>query len=174
MKKNLALLLVVAIVFTCLLGFSASAAEYYTVSIVTVPMRATVSVLFAIEILDGNDETINNYKDHEAGEHTGISIYKTVNGEEQSRDMNFEYKGILQMGGKMYWVYEYSNISAAEMENNIRAKVTSTPDSFSVNVSVAQFLRSYAADTNNLEADRTLAEKMLAYGEKAAAWAAAQ
>ena len=165
MKKNLALLLVVAIVFTCLLGFSASAADYYTVSMVTVPMRATISVLFAVEVKTGD---VNNKVDGE--NHPGISIYKDGG----IRDSNYEYKGILEMDGKQYWVYEYSNIAASEMEVDIRAKVPSTPDNLSIHVTVADYLRAYAGNTENDANYIDLANKMLAYGEKAAAWAAAQ
>ena len=165
MKKNLAILLVVATLFTCLLGFSASAADYYTVSMVTVPMRATVSVLFAVEVKTGD---VNNKVEGEA--HPGISIYK--NG--AIRDSNYEYKGILEMDGKQYWVYEYSNIAASEMEVDIRAKVPGTLDDLSIHVTVADYLRAYAGKMENDENYRDLANKMLAYGEKAAAWAAAQ
>ena len=181
MKKNLALLLVVATVFTCLLGFSASAAKtdvHNKIASITVPMRSTVSFLIAVEVstkftsvfdedgtpkgqLDANGKVRVQYLKEQAD-----GTFKAIG--------YVPYVGTLEKDGTRYWIYELQ-IDAADIATQYRARVAAQYD-FVYTFSAAQFLNEYITANQGTENDAyaTLADKMLTYGEKVAKYAALQ
>ena len=173
MKKNLALLLVVATVFTCLLGFSATAAEetntHWKIASITVPMRSTVSFLIAVEVsdkfaanqLDENGKAIVHYLKEQAD-----GTFKAIG--------YVPYVGTLEKDGTRYWIYEFQ-IDAADIETEFRARVAAQYQ-YVYTFSAKGFLNKYIDANKGTDNDAyaTLAEKMLAYGEKVAAYAALQ
>lgn len=142
MKKNLALLLAVVLVFTSMLGLSVSATEADApVIYTTVPMRATVSILYAVKA-DREVELVATKAD---GEPETLTSFKNENG---------------------VYYFEYSNLSAAEMETKVTVYVAGHQDS-AVSYSVADFLNAYIAKhtvDDVVDTNGTLAQKMLDYG----------
>ena len=153
MKKNLALLLAVALAFTCMLGFGVTAEESAADILVTVPMKATVSILYAVKAT-GND---------------GANVVITTKGEETGlSDAATRLDGTYEIGGVEYILFEYSNLAASEMGVQVTAEINGK----SVTYSVAEFLTAYAAQyAENPEYVKQvkLVESMLAYGEAVAA-----
>ena len=154
MKKNLALLLAVALAFTCMLGFGATAEESASDVLVTVPMRATVSILYAVKAADS--------------EGVSVLITRKDNVELDAPEAATRLDGTYEIGGVEYILFEYSNLAASEM----RTSVTATIGEKTVTYSVAQFVADYTAQyAENAEYAKqvTLVEKMLAYGDAVAA-----
>ena len=158
MKKNLAILLVVATLFTCLLGFSASAAPSYKIAMVTVPMRATLSILFAVEVDD--------YGTLETGEPASprVAIYESI--ESNSRQHYLNTIGVYtDEGGKSYWIYEFE-LPAADMEKQIKADVVGQRGLHEI-FSAADYLRAYIKTRPEGDAYAKLAQKMIDLGKAA-------
>ena len=140
MKKNLAFLLAVVLAFTCVLGLGAAAAEAKApVIYTTVPMRATVSILYAVK----------------AAELDGAALYVQKNGGEAVALTNPKEEG-------EYLIFEYSNLSAAEMETKVKVYVEGY-EADAKTYSVADFLNKYIAENEN-SANGKLAKAMLDYG----------
>ena len=151
MKKNLALLLAVALAFTCMLGFGATAEESASDVLVTVPMRATVSILYAVKAADNEDATVLITAKN------GVAL-----GAPEAATKIDDY----EIGGVKYILFEYSNLAASEM----RTSVTATIGGKVVTYSVADFVADYTAQYTGTEYAKqvTLVEKMLAYGDAVA------
>lgn len=173
MKKNLALLLVVATVFTCLLGFSATAAEetntHWKIASITVPMRSTVSFLIAVEVS-------GKFADSQLDENGKVKVQYL----KEQADGTFKaigyvpYVGTLEKDDTRYWIYELQ-IDAADIATQYRARVAAQYQ-YVYTFSAAQFLNEYITANKGTANDAyaTLADKMLTYGEKVAAYAALQ
>lgn len=154
MKKKLALLLAVALVFTCMLGLSATAeTPSDEIAMVTVPMRATVSILYAVEAAGYNDPA-------------NVSVVIIAKGGETVED-TAENLGVYNIDGKDYILFEYSNLSAADMRTTVTAKVAGGTKT--VEYSVEKFATDYEAANPDKTAEITLLNKMLAYGDAVAA-----
>ena len=152
MKKNLALLLAVALAFTCMLGFGATAEESASDVLVTVPMRATVSILYAVKAAGNEDASVLITAKN------GVAL----GAPEAATKIDDDY----DIGGVKYILFEYSNLTASEM----RTSVTATIDGKVVTYSVADFVADYTAQYTGTEYAKqvTLVEKMLAYGDAVA------
>ena len=153
MKKNLALLLAVALAFTCMLGFGATAEESASDVLVTVPMRATVSILYAVKAEGNENATV-----------LITAKNKVALGEAEAAT---KLDGTYEIGGVEYILFEYSNLAASEMRTSVTANIGGKV----VTYSVADFVEDYMAQyTGNTEYAKqvTLVEKMLAYGDAVA------
>ena len=153
MKKNLALLLAVALAFTCMLGFGVTAEESADDILVTVPMKATVSILYAVKAADNDSATVVITA---KGEETGLS------------DAATRLDGTYKIGDVEYILFEYSNLAASEMDVVVTAQIGEK----TVKYSVAQFGAAYIAQYGeNLEYAKQvkLVKSMLAYGAAVAA-----
>ena len=107
--KKIALLLALVLCFSCLAGVAVSAepaSPSQKIELVTVPMRATVSILYAISA-DGYNGL------------DGLKLVVTKNG----ADAEVAPAGITTIGGKQYIVFRYDGLSAAEMELEVSAYV---------------------------------------------------
>ena len=108
MKKNLALLLAVALAFTCMLGFGVTAEESADDILVTVPMKATVSILYAVKAVGNDDATV---------------VITAKDGVALDAPEAAEKLGTYQIGGVDYILFEYSNLAASEMDVVVTAKI---------------------------------------------------
>ena len=173
MKKNLAFLLAVVLAFTSMLGLSAAATEAEetdgpaaVVNMITVSMRASLSIYFAVEREpgyegDGVDEQgrpevrIMRYAGENDWRHIATATYVgTLYGEEE--------------GAPDYWIYEYVSINPADYNRQLGVGVRgheSNPHPFTVE----QVLNKYIGTTQN-ESYKNLAEKFLIYGKAVAAY----
>ena len=159
MKKNLAFLLAVVLAFSCLLGLSATAAEPSNeIAMVTVPMRATVSILYAVEAA--------GYADSAA-----VSVVITAkDGNVLDEAEAAKNLGVYQIDGVDYILFEYSNLEAADMEVEVTAKVEG--GNSTVTYSVAKFAEEYVAQyagNADYAEEVKLVNSMIAYGEAVAA-----
>ena len=153
MKKNLALLLAVALAFTCMLGFGVTAEESADDILVTVPMKATVSILYAVKAAGNDDATVViTAKDDVA-----------LDAPEAAEKL-----GAYQIGGVDYILFEYSNLAASDMDVVVTAQIGEK----TVKYSVAQFGAAYIAqygENPEYAKQVKLVESMLAYGAAVAA-----
>ena len=153
MKKNLALLLAVALAFTCMLGFGVTAEESADDILVTVPMKATVSILYAVKAAGNDDAKV---------------VITAKDDVELDAPEAAEKLGTYQIGGVDYILFEYSNLAASEMGVVVTAEIGEK----TVKYSVAQFGDAYIAqygENPEYAKQVKLVESMLAYGEAVAA-----
>ena len=147
--KKIALLLALVLCFSCFTGLAVSAEPTdpsQEIELVTVPMRATVSILYAI--------SADGYSSFD-----GLKLVVTKNG----TATEVAPAGTTEIGGKNYIVFSYDGLSAAEMELVVSAYVdyngaTGEP----VEYSVATFAESYKASGGQYV---YLVEAMLKYGK---------
>ncbi len=126
------------------------------IAVYTVPMRATVSILYAVE----------------AEGYTSFDGLKLIadkgNGEEEVAPA-----GIMTLGGVRYVVFDYSNLSASEMDKKVTACVEyNGTRGNTVTYSVKDFADSYLAGEHEPKYE-ALVEAMIAYGDAVKAMSAA-
>ena len=152
MKKNLALLLAVALAFTCMLGFGVTAEESADDILVTVPMKATVSILYAVKAAGNDDATVLiTAKDD-------VAL-----GEPEAA----EKLGTYQIGGVDYILFEYSNLAASEMGVVVTAQIGEKTVKYSVEQFGEAYIAQYDGNPEYVKQVK-LVESMLAYGEAVA------
>ena len=146
--KRIALLLALVLCFSCFAGFAVSAegaAPSQDIEFVTVPMRATVSILYAISA-DG---------------YNGLDGLKLV------VDKNGVTSEVLPAGyanvnGKYCIIFQYDGLNAAEMELVVSAHVEYNGQAGeAVSYSVKTFAEAYAAQGGKYV---DLVNAMLKYG----------
>lgn len=150
--KKIALLLVLALCLSSLAGVVAvaegePATPSLEIALYTVPMSATVSILYAVAA-DGY-ESFDGLK----------LLCDKGNGAEEILPA-----GVLEIGGKNYIIFRYDNLSAAEMDVDVTACVsyggaTGTP----ITYSVADFAAGYLAGSASADS-KALVSAMLEYG----------
>lgn len=157
MKKKIALLLALALCLSMLAGMTV-AAEGETapkIAYYTVPMRATVCILYAVS----------------ADSYDGVAVKVTKSGSSVAEDA--VCKGLSEINGKEYLIFEYE-LAASEMSTKVEAYATNgTQNSEPVTYSVNEFLDNYVESYRSVEAKAKfvkLAQAMKAYGEAISAW----
>ena len=156
--KKIALVLLLAICLSCF-GVTAFAEERTAPSLeityYTVPMRATVSILYAVDV---------------AGYENPESIKIIAN--KGSGDEEITNSGYTTINGKTCLVFEYSNLSAAEMDTKVKAKVKygDQVGSTVVEYSVKEFATNYETSGGQYV---SLVKAMIAYGDAVKAMQAA-
>lgn len=127
------------------------------IAIYTVPMKATVSILYAIEA-DG---------------YMSFDELKLV-ADKGSGEEFIAPSGVLTKDGVRYIVFEYSNLSASEMDKRVTACVEYNGNrGKAVSYSVADFAASYASG-NGSEKNKAMVAAMIAYGDAVKAMAEAK
>ncbi len=172
MKKNLALLLCLALCLSSLIGLTAYAEETETtlpaapeIALVNVSIKSNVAMLFAVPV---GDFTVN-----EDGTVDGLNLLVWKGESDSGRygrgsaDATLEAQGKLIYGGETYVVFVYSGLAAKEMTDTVYARTVVSDGKGGLNYgeaidySVAEWARSYNS-TN--EKNKALAENLLAYG----------
>ena len=158
MKKRFLFLLVAVVALCSLVGISAVAADSepsVEIAYYTVPMRATVSILYAVDV---------------AGYENPESIKIIAN--KGSGDEEITNSGYATINGKTCLVFEYSNLSAAEMDTKVKAKVKygDQVGSTVVEYSVKEFATNYETSGGQYV---SLVKAMIAYGDAVKAMQAA-
>jgi len=158
MKKRIALLLVLALCISSLVGLTAIAEGEATPSLeiayCTVPMQASVCILYAVA----------------ADEYDDASKLKVLVWENDEADaVELSASGVLEIGGKDYVVFAYTGLSAAEMRTVVYAKVSydGALGTKVASYSVAAFVEAYCA-TDASQANKDMVSAMLAYGDAVA------
>ena len=157
--KKIALLLVLVLCLSSLTGVAAVAegeapaeAPSLDIALYTVPMKATVSILYAVEA--AGYESVDGLK---------VVVTKGESSEEVLP------AGVMTIDGVEYIIFEYEGLSAAEMRTTVSAHVEFGGESgASVEYSVAKFAENYKG------AHIDLVAAMLAYGDAVAAMMAAK
>ena len=155
MKKKIAFFLMLALSVLAGLPTAAESKAAPEIAYYTVPMRATVCILYAVS----------------ADSYDGVAVKVTKSG--STVEENAVCKGYAEIGGETYLIFEYE-LSASEMATEVSAYATSgilagNPVSYSVNA----FLDKYVNDYSGVEAKAKfvkLAEAMKAYGAAVSAW----
>ena len=161
-KKFLSTLLVLSLVLgACMLPVAVFAEEESTatpdavidpsldIALYTVPMKATVSILYAIK----------------ASSVTSTSDLKlvVVKGDKTSE---VDPAGVMTISGEKYIIFEYTGLSAAEMRTTVSAYIRcGEARGTAVEYSVAAFAEAYAAKGGKYV---ELVSAMLAYGDSVA------
>ena len=160
--KKIAFLLVLALCLSMPVGTVAmaegeTATPSLEIALYTVPMRATVSILYAVEA--AGYESFDGLK----------LLCDKGKGEEEVLPA-----GTLNIDGVDYIIFEYSNLAASEMDLDVTAKVsyggaTGAPVSYSV----ADFAQSYLAGNGSADC-KALVTAMIEYGAAVKAMASAK
>ena len=162
MKKKLALLLALVLCLSSLSGIAvvaegeAAATPSVEIALYTVPMRATVSILYAVK----------------AEGYASLDGLKLIadkgNGEEEVAPA-----GVMTLGGVRYIVFDYSNLSASEMDKKVTACIDyNGTRGNTVTYSVKDFADNYLAGEHEAKYE-ALVEAMIAYGDAVKAMSAA-
>ena len=145
--KRIALFLALVLCLSCFAGFAASAevTPSQEIDFVTVPMRATVSILYAISA-EGYDSL------------DGLKLVVDKNGKKDE----VLPAGYATVNGKSCIVFQYDGLSAAEMELEVSAHVEYNGKAgTAVSYSVKTFADAYAAQGGKYV---DLVNAMLKYG----------
>ena len=146
--KKIALLLALALCFSCFAGFGVAAEEAepsQKIEFVTVPMRATVSILYAISA-EGYDSL------------DGLKLVVDKNGVTEE----VLPAGTATVNGIYCIIFQYDGLSAAEMELTVSAYVDYNGQcGEAVEYSVSAFAEDYAEQGGKYV---SLVEAMLRYG----------
>ena len=153
--KKIAMLLVFSLLLGALFGFTVSAEEIAEPSVeiafYTVPMRATVSIFYAVKA-DGYT--------------SDSEVVLCAQKENSSEVYEVPPSGVTTIGGERYLVFEFSELSAAEMDVSVTAYVrhgdrtSESPKTYSV----MDFADAYA-NGNGSEKNKALVAAMIAYGD---------
>ena len=146
--KRIALLLALVLCFSCFAGFAVSAegaAPSQEIEFVTVPMRATVSILYAI--------SAEGYESLD-----GLKLVVDKNGATEE----VAPAGTATVNGKYCIIFQYDGLSAAEMDLVVSAHVEYNGQAGeAVDYSVKTFADAYAQAGGKYV---SLVEAMLRYG----------
>ena len=177
MKKNLALLLVVVLAMTAVLGLAPIASaegettttapkiEYFNIS-----LRVGATLLFAVPA-DGytinEDGTVNNLKLH-VSKDSEFVLGGVTDGE------IIEASGKYMIGDKKYIIFEYSGLAANELNEIVYARTVRVNNGFYIygeaqSYSVTEYLKSYKGTDAGING---LIDSLLAYGDAAIAYKA--
>ena len=172
MKKNLALLLCLALCLSSLIGLTAYAEETETtlpaapeIALVNVSIRSNVAMLFAVPVGDftvKNDGTVDGLN---------LLVWK---GESEygkygrgSADATLKAQGKLVHGDETYVVFVYTGLGAKEMTDTVYARTVVSDGKGNIaygeaiDYSITEWAKNYETTS---EKNRALAENLLAYG----------
>jgi len=172
MKKNLALLLCLALCLSSLIGLTAYAEETETtlpaapeIALVNVSIRSNVAMLFAVPV---GDFTVNN-----DGTVDGLNLLVWKGESEYGRygrgsaDATLKAQGKLVHGGETYVVFVYTGLGAKEMTDTVYARTVVSDGKGNIaygeaiDYSITEWAKNYETTS---EKNRALAENLLAYG----------
>jgi hypothetical protein len=172
MKKNLALLLCLALCLSSLIGLTAYAEETETslpaapeIALVNVSIRSNVAMLFAVPV---GDFTVNA-----DGTVDGLNLL-VWKGESEygkygrgSADATLKAQGKLSFGGETYVVFVYTGLTAKEMTDTVYARTVVSDGKGNVaygeviDYSITEWAKNYESEN---EANTALVENLIAYG----------
>ena len=172
MKKNLALLLCLALCLSSLIGLTAYAEETETtlpaapeIALVNVSIRSNVAMLFAVPV---GDFTVNN-----DGTVDGLNLLVWKGESETGRygrgsaDATLKAQGKLVHGGETYVVFVYTGLTAKEMTDTVYARTVVSDGKGNIaygeaiDYSITEWAKNYETTS---EKNKALAENLLAYG----------